>query len=377
VSTIGVVAIGRNEGERLRRCLDALAGLGTTIVYVDSGSTDGSLALARSRGVAVVELDMSTPFTAARARNAGFDRLSQIDPGVQFVQFLDGDCEVADGWLGRGRRALEGRPKVAVVFGRRNERYPERSIYNRLADFEWNAPDPPGTGDAEAPACGGDAMIRAEAFRAAGGYNPSVPAGEEPELCQRLRDAGWSVLRLDADMTWHDSAMLRFGQWSRRQFRSGYGSLDFSTRFGRLGDDLFRRQIRSVRLWALGWPLTLLVAGGLAGALGGPAAAALAVVPLASALPAQAARIAWRNRWRGGGPRAALAYGALTMVGKFYQMAGQLLYLRDRFAGRHARLIEYKFVGTRPGPGPAAPLGLVDPEGASAGRPSSSTIEVP
>src|SRR4051812_26981123 len=97
--SVGVVAIGRNEGERLRRCIDGLVGRGVSIVYVDSGSTDDSNAMARSREVEVVELDMSRPFTAARARNAGFERLSRINPGVRFVQFLDGDCEIADGWL--------------------------------------------------------------------------------------------------------------------------------------------------------------------------------------------------------------------------------------------------------------------------------------
>ena len=109
MSAIGVVAIGRNEGERLRRCLEcARPAWALTIVYVDSGSTDDSIALARSRGVEVVELDMSAPFSAARARNAGFERLSQIDPGVRFVQFLDGDCEVADGWLDRAPRRVGG-----------------------------------------------------------------------------------------------------------------------------------------------------------------------------------------------------------------------------------------------------------------------------
>ena len=107
MSAIGVVAIGRNEGERLRRCLESLDGHGLTVVYVDSGSTDDSVALARSLSIEVVDLDMSTPFTAARARNAGFERLLQIDPGVRFVQFLDGDCEVADGWLERAGRVGE------------------------------------------------------------------------------------------------------------------------------------------------------------------------------------------------------------------------------------------------------------------------------
>src|SRR6516225_10405432 len=117
MSAVGVVAIGRNEGERLRRCLDVLVGQGATVVYVDSDSSDDSVVQARARGVEVVELDMSLPFSAARARNAGFERLLRIDPEVRFVQFLDGDCEVAEGWLERGRRVLEEQPGAAVVFG--------------------------------------------------------------------------------------------------------------------------------------------------------------------------------------------------------------------------------------------------------------------
>jgi GT2 family glycosyltransferase len=347
VRELGVVAIGRNEGERLRRCLDALAGVGATIVYVDSGSDDDSVAMARARGVEVVELDMSSPFSAARARNAGFERLSQVDPGVRFVQFLDGDCEVADGWLDRARAALEDRPRAAVVFGSRRERFPERSIYNRLADLEWDVPDADRAGDGTALACGGDAMIRAEAFRAVGGYNPTVPAGEEPELCQRLRGAGWSVVRLDADMTWHDSAMFRFRQWARRQVRTGYGALDFAIRFGQGVDHPFRRQIASARFWALGWPLGVVAVGLGAARLGGPIAGGSAVALLSLTLPAQMVRIAARNRSRAGSPRAALAYGVLTVVGKWFQMFGQLLYTRDRLAGRHARLIEYKLAGPR------------------------------
>ena len=67
---IGVVAIGRNEGERLRRCLTAIP-QGQTIIYVDSGSTDGSQDFARGMGLTVVDLDPGQRFTAARARNAG------------------------------------------------------------------------------------------------------------------------------------------------------------------------------------------------------------------------------------------------------------------------------------------------------------------
>jgi GT2 family glycosyltransferase len=351
---VGVGAIARNEGERLRRCLESLRGLGATVVYVDSGSTDGSVVLARSEGVEVVELDMSRPFTAARARNAGFARLLEVDPSLRYVQFLDGDCEVAEGWLDLAREALDARPRAAVVFGRRRERDPGRSVYNRLADLEWNLPIGTGrpgdtAGEAEAEACGGDAMMRVEAFNEVGGFDPSVPAGEEPELCARLRARGWSVVRLDADMTWHDAAMDRFGQWARRQVRTGYGGLDFSTRFGKPGADPFRRQISSARVWALGWPSALAAAPALGGLAAGPAAALGAALAVGLVPVAQALRIARRHRAAAGSGGTALAYGALTVLGKFFQAAGQALYLRDRAAGRHARLIEYKSDEPRPG----------------------------
>src|SRR5947208_651959 len=125
---IGVVVIGRNEGERLRLCLRALDGHRAATVYVDSGSSDGSTDLARSLGADVIELDHDTPFTAARARNAGFDRLTDLYPEVEFVQFVDGDCELAAGWLEAAIDMLRTRPKTAVVFGRLRERHPEAAV---------------------------------------------------------------------------------------------------------------------------------------------------------------------------------------------------------------------------------------------------------
>jgi glycosyltransferase involved in cell wall biosynthesis len=341
---LGVVAIGRNEGDRLRRCLVSLReqGAGASVVYVDSDSTDGSAALARSMSVEVVLLDMSKPFTAARARNAGFSRLVEIDPEVKYVQFLDGDCEVAEGWLKLARRTLEEQSAVAVVFGSRRERYPEKSIYNRMADVEWNVPIGWTNADGVSEACGGDAVVRSKALLDVGGYDPTIPAGEEPELCQRLRAKAWLIVRLDSVMTWHDSAMFHFRQWAKRQFRTGYGGLDFSTRFGRPGSDPFHRQILSARAWGWGWPLALAVGLTVVAALGVTRATIAIVGMLALAPLLQAARIAWKNRDRAGSLRTAILYGVLTVLGKPLQAAGQCLYFRDHRRGRHARLIEYK-----------------------------------
>src|SRR3954468_10399767 len=154
LARVGVVAIGRNEGERLRRCLESLEPAARPTVYVDSGSTDGSPDLARSLGADVVALDLSAPFTAARARNAGFERLLAIAPDVEYVQFVDGDCEVDPAWIPTATAAPDAGPEVAVVCGRRRERFPEGTLYNRLCDLEWDGA--PG----ETDACGGDALMR-------------------------------------------------------------------------------------------------------------------------------------------------------------------------------------------------------------------------
>lgn len=332
---VGVVVIGRNEGDRLRKCLESAIGRAAWVVYVDSGSSDSSVALARSLGADVVELDASAPFTAARGRNEGFLRLSQTLRPPRFVQFVDGDCEFVDGWLDEARSALEARPDVAIVCGRRRERFPEASVYNRLADLEWDRP----AGEAES--CGGDSMVRAEAMASVGGFDPSVAAGEEPELCFRLRRDGWKVLRLGGEMTRHDMAMTRFGQWWRRRVRGGRGALDVALRCG--GDAApFAGQVRSSRIWTVGWITALVVAGPMAWAAFGPVPGLIVAAALASLPAIQALRIGLAARRRLGDLRLALAFGALSMMGKWAEIAGQADYYRGRSSGRNVRLIEYK-----------------------------------
>ena len=331
VNDTAVIAIGRNEGERLRCCLTSALASGWHVVYVDSQSNDGSVDMARSMTVEVVELDMSKPFSAARARNAGFERLNDK---VKFIQFVDGDCEIVTGWIERARQELEQRPDVAVVCGRRRERHPEASIYNRIADIEWDTPI------GEAQSCGGDSMMRADAFAAAGGFDSSVVAGEEPELCQRLRANGWKILRINAEMTLHDAAMVHMRQWWRRSVRGGYGTMDVASRFGSQG--LFKAHVRRTHLWAYGYPAVVILGALIAGLVAGRVWAVVIALLLGLILPLQMARIALKMRSRTQSIRDAIGYGFLTMLGKWPDALGQLSYLRDRKAGRVARMIEYK-----------------------------------
>ena len=215
MTNLAIIAIGRNEGPRLQACLNSVLGLAERLIYVDSGSSDGSAAAARALGAEVVELDPESPFTAARARNAGVAALGADLP--EFIHFIDGDCVMVTGWIDSAKSTMAADPGLGIVTGWRAEMHPEASIYNAICDHEWHRPAGPIT------ACGGDMMVRGAAFEAAGGFNETVIAAEDDEFCLRVAMAGYSLIRLPQAMTRHDADMHRFSQWWRRSVRNGHG----------------------------------------------------------------------------------------------------------------------------------------------------------
>ena len=324
---IGAVVIGRNEGERLVRCLDSLVGHVDIIVYVDSGSCDDSVENARQREAQVVELDSSRGFTMARARNAGFRRLMEIAAELPLVQFVDGDCEIEAGWLEAGERALREHPGVAAVCGAQVERHPEASIYHRLAAIEWSG----APGDVEF--CGGIVLMRADVLRQTGGYEEGMIAGEDPELCVRIRKLGYGLRRIDAPMMIHDIAMSRFSQWWRRTMRGGHAFAEQRAFHGSPPECLRRREVWSNWLWGLLLPVAVLVA----------------VLPTAGwsllgflLYPVWVFRIARRRRKLGDSSVNAWLYGLFVMIGKIPMMLGQIRYWESRWLGKEPRLIEHK-----------------------------------
>lgn len=322
-ASVGAVVIGRNEGARLVACLASLQGAVGRLVYVDSGSTDGSVAAAETAGATVVLLDRARPFTAARARNAGLAELAAADLPPAFVQFVDGDCVLQEGWIARALGFLEAHPQAAVACGRRRERWPQASVYNRLCDREWDTPV------GRTRACGGDAMMRISAVAAVGGYREDLIAGEEPELCVRLRQTGWEVWRLDAEMTLHDAAITRFGQWWRRSRRGGHAFAEGAALHGSPPERHWVVETRRALAWGLGLPA-------LAVALGVVAPAGLLLL---LAYPLQMVRLAARD---GARRRISWESAFFTTLGKVPEMLGVLDYRLGRRFGRRAGLMEYK-----------------------------------
>ncbi|MFT6269929.1 MAG: glycosyltransferase involved in cell wall biosynthesis [Alphaproteobacteria bacterium] len=243
----GIVIIGRNEGQRLISCLKSISGLNIDfkhVVYVDSGSNDGSQSAAENFGAICLNLDMTCPFSAARARNEGWRYLTEHYSIIEFIQFIDGDCLLQSEWLQQALQHLIKTPRTAVVCGRRREIYPEKSIYNQFCDDEWSTPIGPTL------ACGGDALMRVKALQDVDGYTNYFVAGEEPEMCYRMRQRNWQIFRLDAEMTLHDANITHFKQWWKRANRAGFAFALSAKEHGKGNEKFGVRQASSSLAWS-------------------------------------------------------------------------------------------------------------------------------
>ena len=324
--SIGTVVIGRNEGERLRVCLESIREQSEYAVYVDSGSSDSSVALAESLGVYVVNLDLTIPFTAARARNEGAKALLKLNPQIEFIQFVDGDCEVQAGWLDKAYAFLKESDAHAVVCGRRRERYPDATVFNQLCDIEWDTPV------GETKSCGGDALVRVEAFQQVNGYRESLIAGEEPEMCFRIREQGWRIMRLDAEMTLHDAAMTKISQWWKRHKRAGHAFAESYYLHGESAEQFRKSDCMRILFWAAGLPLIIAFLCFFH----------LMFACLLLVYPFQIIRLTLKYFRQFRKFSSSFFYALSNVVSKFPQCDGLFSFYINKFRGKRNTIIEYK-----------------------------------
>ncbi|WP_417498663.1 glycosyltransferase [Methylophaga sp.] len=326
MKNIGAVVIGRNEGERLKICLESLRKQIHCVVYVDSGSIDSSVEIAKSIGVHVINLDLRIPFTAARARNEGALYIQNHHSQIEFMQFVDGDCEVQSGWLSKALDFLESSDDYAVACGRRRERYPNSSVFNQLCDIEWNTPI------GEALACGGDALIRVKAFEHVNGYNESLIAGEEPEMCFRMREQGWRIMRLDAEMTLHDAAMTKISQWWKRHKRAGHAFAESYDLHGQSAEQFRKSDCMRILFWAAGLPLIIAFLCFFH----------LMFACLLLVYPFQIIRLTLKYFRQFRQLRPSFFYALSNVASKFPQGGGLFSFYINKFRGKTNTIIEYK-----------------------------------
>jgi glycosyltransferase involved in cell wall biosynthesis len=329
-TTLAVVVIGRNEGSRLTACLESVRAAegmpsSTELIYVDSDSTDGSPERAAALGAKVIVLSPGK-LSAARARNAGWRSAT-----ASFILFLDGDTILHRDFVHRAIQEFED-PAIAVVWGHRREIRTSASVYNRLLDLDWIYA--PGQTDF----CGGDALMRRSSLERAGGFNSDLIAGEEPDLCRRMRAAGDSILHIDAPMTGHDIAMFHFSQYWRRAVRTGHAYAEIADRYRNTPDPFWSRESRSnILRGSLYLLLGIAMCGAsvflrswtpfLAGLLG------LALLSFRTALS---------SRWKGASWDTLLLFGIHSHLQQVPVLQGQMLYLVGRWRRQSSSLIEYK-----------------------------------
>jgi cellulose synthase/poly-beta-1,6-N-acetylglucosamine synthase-like glycosyltransferase len=327
---LSIVVIGRNEGTRLARCfasIEAMRSPGPTeLIYVDSGSSDGSSAVAAACGATVIALFSAYP-TAAAGRNAGW-RIAH----APIVMFLDGDTILHPDFLVDSLNEFARDSRVAVVFGNRREIDPGSSLFNRVLDLDWISPQ-----SHESTHCGGDAMVRKHVLEEVNGFDDSLIAGEEPDMCRRIRGRGYLIVHVNRPMTGHELAINGFRQYWRRAVRSGYAYAEIAHRYRNTPIPFWYKE--SCRnLLHSGILLAILMAG-----------SALALI-LRSLMPLGIAvllmivlsiRTAFRSRWKSSNPVTLVLYGLHSHLQKIPISVGQVRFWRDRWKGRRPVLIEY------------------------------------
>lgn len=332
---VSVVIIGRNEGARLVRCLESVQAMrlrqgmrreaAIEIIYVDSDSTDDSPARARELGATVIQVKPERP-SAAVGRNAGW-RASR----GEFVLFLDGDTILDPEFVVSALPSFVD-ASVAVVFGHRREIDPGQSFYNRVLDLDWVSPC------GAADYCGGDALIRRSVLEAVNGYDETLIAGEEPEMCRRIRAREDVVLHVDLPMTGHDLAITRWSQYWRRAYRTGHAYAEVAERFRGTDMPLWDSEVR--RNLKRGAFLLAVPMLGVAGSL-----ALWSLLPLLAVvafLMLLVVRTSMKVAWKSPDKMTVLLYGIHSHLQQIPILFGQLAYRRARKAGRRQRLIEYK-----------------------------------
>ncbi len=329
IPQLSVVIIGRNEGARLLGCLASVRAMDVPgpieTIYVDSGSTDGSVTAAAEAGATVIPLSSERP-TAAKGRNAGW----RAARGATIL-FLDGDTVLHPRFVADAMPAFAD-ASTAVIWGHRRERFPQQSVYNRVLDLDWVYP--PGF----AAFCGGDALFRREVLEQTGGFDETLIAGEEPELCRRILERGLRILHVDLPMTGHDLAVTRFAQYWRRATRAGHAYAEVAARFRGTVNPFWSGEVRRNRKRAL--ILLALPLCGLAAALVFQSVWPLLLV--ATVVCFLVLRTAWKSRWKSRDVVTLLLYGVHSHLQQIPIFAGQRGFERDQRMGRRAGLVEYK-----------------------------------
>jgi GT2 family glycosyltransferase len=214
-SPVAVVIVTRDRLASLRATLERLAALPERppVVVVDNASTDGTVAAIRADhpDVAVVALSENR---GAAGRTVGAEQVEQ-----PYVAFSDDDSWWAPGALTHGAALFDAFPRLGLIaarilLGPQQRLEPTCAVMAASPlDREMDLPGPPVLGFI---ACG--AIVRRDAYLAAGGFHPQFGVGgEEQLLAIDLAAAGWGLAYVDAIVAHHHPSPVRDRSARRRR----------------------------------------------------------------------------------------------------------------------------------------------------------------
>ncbi|RVT91607.1 glycosyltransferase family 2 protein [Rhodovarius crocodyli] len=183
MSRTSIVIVAYNSAAVLPGCLASIPA-GVPVVLVDNGCTDDSVAVAQAARPDIILVRTPTNLGFGRGANRGFEKVSS-----DFGLLLNADARLTPGVLTALEAAADRYPDAGMLA-------PEIFGDDGALQFGHATPFTPPRGRAmpmPAGDCcldyvGGSAMFfRMEAFRAIGGFDPSIFLyGEDDDLCLRL-----------------------------------------------------------------------------------------------------------------------------------------------------------------------------------------------
>jgi hypothetical protein len=247
------------------------------------------------------------------------------------VLFLDGDTILHPAFVSQSLEQFRN-PEVAIVWGHRREIATGDSFFNRVLDLDWISPA--GITDY----CGGDALIRRDVLEQTHGYNEMLIAGEEPEMCRRIRGLGYKILHVDLPMTGPDLAMKSWKQYWRRATRTGYAYAEVSERFRSSDMPFWDKEAHDNRVRAI--ILMALPLGGIL--LSAVLKSWWPLIAVLGLLTLLVLRTAAKAGWKSQDSVTRILYGMHSHMQQIPILWGQLQYAQDRRSGQKRGLIEYK-----------------------------------
>lgn len=226
--SVSVVVISRNEERTVTACVQSALSqthVVSEVIVVDGNSTDGTIAtvhkLARrhDRVRLIIESAGGGQTGPAAARNLG-----AAEATGDLLLFMNADVRVDSDYVQRLIERMEAE-RLDAAAGLRWNVGESRVAGLMNVHYALNYNASPRTLADPAFLSGDALLIRADAFRLVGGYDPEMPSGEDADLGYRLKGVGKRIAYVPETTIWHDGRNYgTFSAWVKQMEWYGRGA---------------------------------------------------------------------------------------------------------------------------------------------------------